>query len=147
MGEELKRMSTGEEEQIRTKMFLYFSECPHIPAGISLKYGDLVEDSIGFFSRQGSGAYLKKYVDGTFEAQYPFFLRYRAKPTSNNSRLKAEEILTQVAGWMCARKNYPALEDNRAVEDIDAGNVYIVGKDDDGSVDYQVNMTLNYMKG
>lgn len=146
MADEVKKMSMGEEEQIRTKMFLYFSECPCIPEGVSRKYGEMEDDSIGFFSRQGSGEYLKKYVDGTFEGQYPFFLRYRAKPTNNSGRLKAEEVLTQVADWICARKNYPVLEGKRTVEDIEAGNVYIVAKGDDGSIDYQVNMTLNYMK-
>ncbi|WP_337659194.1 hypothetical protein [Eisenbergiella tayi] len=146
MEEELKRLSVGEEEQIRTKMFLYFADCPCIPDGVSKKYGEVTSDSIGFFSRQGSGAYTKKYVSGTFEADYPFFLRYRAQPTNNNSRLRAEEILTQIAEWMCTRKNYPVLEGNRTVENIEAGNAYIVAKSDDGSIDYQVNMTLNYMK-
>jgi hypothetical protein len=146
MGEEVKILSTGEEEQIRTKMFLYFADCPCIPSGISKKYGELTGDSIGFFSRQGSGAYTKKYVSGTFEAEYPFFLRYRAQPTNNNGRLKAEEVLTQIATWMCSRKNYPVLEGKRTVEDIEAGNAYIVAKGEDGTVDYQVNMALHYMK-
>jgi len=150
-------LNSIEESQIRTAIFQFFAACPFIPESVSKKYGDMDKDSIGMFCQQGSGRYLKQYVSGTYEAQFPFFLCYRAQPTSNGTRINAEELLDSVAQWLCGNavcyrdKDYqieafPLLTDNRRIEKIEAGNVFMADKAEDGTIDYQVLLNLKYIK-
>lgn len=155
--DEKMQLNSIEESQIRKALFQLFTECPFIPENVSKKYGDMGKDSIGMFSQQGSGRYLKKYVSGSYEAQFPFFLRYRAQPTTNGTRLNAEELLDSIAQWMCGNKvrynsqdyqmaAFPALTDGRRVEQIESGNIFMAEKAEDGTIDYQVTMNLKYSK-
>lgn len=139
-----KTMNSMEEEQIRGSVFLKFTECPDIPEGVSRKYGDLENDSIGFFSRQGSGEYTKEYISGRYEAQYPFFLRYRTMSTNNEARMRAEKTLEKITAWMEKKENFPELGGSCKVERVRSTSPYIVGKGENGEVDYQVNVTLEY---
>lgn len=150
-------LGTIEETQIRAAAYAVFSSCPFIPEYVSTQYGDMEKSSIGMFSQQGSGRYTKRYVSGTYEAQYPFFLRYRVMPTTDANRMNAEELLESVAQWMSGTPvvvkgetyqigEYPALTDKRTIEKIEASNVFMVSKEQDGTVDYQVQMNLKYSK-
>lgn len=154
---ELKALGAEEESQIREAVFNYFASCPLIPEEVSRKYGDMENDSIAVFSQQGSGRYIKQYVSGSYEVQFPFFMRYRARPTTNQTRLSAETLLDNIARWMCGKEvsqdgeiydaqEYPALTDERKIEKIEAGTVYMAEKSEDGTIDYQVMMSLRYSK-
>lgn len=153
---ETKALDAIEEARIRPTIFEHFAGCPFIPETVSKKYGDIQNDSICMFAQQGSGTYLKRYVSGSFKAQYPFFIRYRAKPTTNQTRIKAEELLDAVARYICGdivsyggteyQKGYPVLGDGRTIEKIEAGTVYMAQKSEDGSIDYQVLLSLTYSK-
>lgn len=150
-------LGTIEETQIRSAAYAIFSSCPFIPEYVSIQYGDMEKSSIGMFSQQGSGRYTKRYVSGTYEAQYPFFLRYRVMPTTDENRLNSEELLDSIAQWMSGNQvivdgkvyqisEFPTLSDKRKIEKIEASNVFMISKEQDGTVDYQVQMNLKYSK-
>lgn len=154
---EQNQLGSVEESQIRKAVFELFKSCPFIPESVSKRYGDMEKNSIGMFSRQGSGQYLKQYISGSYEAQLPFSLLYRAKPTTSGTIINAEELLESIAQWLCGRnvqyngvayqmEAFPLLTDNRKIEKIEAGNVYIVGKEQDGTINYQVSLNLRYSK-
>ena len=143
---ELKALDTLEETQIREAVFKFFASCPLIPDNVSRQYGDVKNDSIAVFAQQGSGKYTKQYVSGSYEAQFPFFLRYRSQPTTIKNRLSAESLLDNIAKWMCGQDVFPILTDGRKIEKIESGTVYMVDKAEDGTIDYQVSMNLKYFK-
>ena len=141
---EVKRLGSVEESTIQTAAFKYFASCPLIPQEVSRQYGDLNRDSIAIFAQPGSGRYLKKYVSGYYEAEFPFLLCYRAMPTTTSKRLNAEELLEKIADWMCSSEEYPQLTGGRKIIRLEMGTAYIAGKTEEGMIDYQIMMNLIY---
>lgn len=152
-----QELGSIEESIMRKAVYRLFSDCPFIPEFVKTTYGDMENDSIGMFSQQGSGRYIRNYISGSYEASFPFFLRYRSKPTTDEKRIAAEDLLSAVAQWMCGKlvryngvsyqmKDFPVLTDNRRIESMESGNVFMADRMKDGTIDYQVQMSLSYFK-
>lgn len=112
---------------------------------------------IGEFAQQGT-VYVKKYVSGSFIGQYAYFLRYRVKPTSDSDKIKAEQRLDALSRWLEGQRvewngqvyrlvAYPPLDEERQIETItNTSGVFMADAGNDGTIDYQVHMNLQYFK-
>lgn len=150
-------LNAEEQDAIGKAVLLLVKECPAILSGIKVKYGDIADNAIGIFAQQ-SAVVTKRYVNGTFTAQFPFTVLYRSKPTTDNDRIAREEMLTNVAKWLAGKritvngmehilKEYPQLSEGRRITGIEQlKTAALAGKLQDGSVDYTVDLKLDYKK-
>ncbi|MBQ6787550.1 MAG: hypothetical protein IJO85_07505 [Lachnospiraceae bacterium] len=150
-------LSSEEQEVIGKAIYSLVSECPAIPKSVKKSYGDINSNTVGMFAEQGA-IIRERYVNGAFIAQYPFTLLYRSKPDSDKERMAREETLSNIAKWLCGKEivlietgyklsEYPALTDGRKIIGIEQRQtVYPAGKLEDGSVDYQVHLIVEYRK-
>jgi len=109
------------------------------------------------FPQQGS-VYLRRFVSGTFIAQYNFFLRYRRKETTDEGRIKDEATLDLIGKWLERNpvqvgtevyelQNYPELTDNRTITQITrTSSAFLAERAQDGTSDYQIYLQLRYRK-
>ncbi len=158
MGEkQIEILNAEEQDAIGKAVFLLVKECPAIPADIKVRYGDIADNTIGIFAQQ-SAVVTKRYINGIFTAQFPFVVLYRSKPTTDSDRIAREEVLTNIAKWLSGRKitingsdyilkEYPQLSEGRKITGIEQlKTVALAGKLQDGSVDYTVDLRLDYKK-
>lgn len=150
-------LSTEEQEAIGKAIYGIMTECPAIPKSIRKSYGDINSNTIGMFAENGA-IVRERFVSGAFIAQFPFTLLYRSKPDSDDERMAREQTLSNIAKWLCGKEieqngntyqlsEYPALTDGRNITGIEQRqNVYQAGKLEDGSVDYQVHLIVEYKK-
>lgn len=85
----------------------------------------------------------KQYIDGTYEAQYQFYLILRVLPENADERLQATESLDAFGAWCEA--NMPQLGDNMTAKKVVCTNnsaLYI--RYENGVEDYQIALTLTY---
>ena len=85
------------------------------------------------------GAYfIKRYINGGHMGEYQFKLVYRIKPaTSNDARLKADELLNDFGAWAMA--NPPSIG---KVEAVSRGSIFAAYEN--GDEDHQILMKLTY---
>lgn len=150
-------LNVDEQDAIEKALFLLIQECPAIPSGVSVKYGDIANNTIGVFAQQGA-VITKRYISGTFCAQFPFDILYRSKPTTDNDRIAREETLGNIAKWLSGKEivvngvryvlnAYPQLSEGRKITGIEQlQTVFLAGKLSDGNVDYRVKLRLDYKK-
>lgn len=84
------------------EMVMVFGEYPETfePSHENIKWNSINEDSsIGLFPMSG-GIYVKKYIDGSYVAQFPFRIVYKSSPTTNPGTLNSQETLEKLAKWM-----------------------------------------------
>lgn len=76
--------------------------------------------------------------------EFQFKLIYRIKPgTSNDKRLKADELLTSIGLWAMGQKPY--IGENLSVVEISATvNATSFGMYENGDEDHQILMKMNY---
>lgn len=154
---QVEMLNAEEQDAIGKAVFLLITECPAIPMAIKVKYGDIADNAIGIFAQQ-SAVVTKRYITGVFTAQFPFTVLYRSKPTTDNDRIAREEILNNIAKWLAGKKitvdgrehilkEYPQLSEGRTITGIEQlKTVALAGKLQDGSVDYTVDLRLDYKK-
>lgn len=150
-------LSTEEQEIIGKAIYTLMLSCPALPTGTKTNYGDIGSNTIGMFAEQGA-IVRERYVNGAFAAQFPFGLLYRSKPDTDAERIAREQTLSNIAKWLCGKEitldnqqyrlsEYPVLTDGRKITEIEQRQtVYPVGKLEDGSVDYQVHLMIEYKK-
>lgn len=149
--------SPDQEEQLRRAVFSLLEECPVLPVHIPRKYGQQENNAVAIIAIPGEQRYLKRFISGAYEAQFPFTLRYNLAAGADTDRIDAEELLQNAADWMCGREvrekgtayhleSYPSLTDGREIEKIEAGSVFPDKKQEDGTFAYQVTMNLIYTK-
>lgn len=145
MAEERQTLAGQEQEIVAKALFEMVRTYPHFPDGVKAVYGDVQDDSICVIPTQGA-VYTRKYIGGGFEAQFPYFLRFRTSPTTNQTRITRGNALDKLAQWLIETEK-PELTDGRRITDImQEQTTYIVAKYEDGSIDYQTNMRLIYKK-
>lgn len=154
---QIEILNAEEQDAIGKAVLLLIKECPAVSTGIKVKYGDIADNTVGIFAQQGA-VVTKRYITGSFTAQFPFVVLYRSKPTTDNDRIAREETLTNIAKWLAGKKitvngvehtlkEYPQLSEGRVITGIEQlRTVALAGKLQDGSVDYTVNLRLDYKK-
>lgn len=150
-----------DEQQAMTKaMGLMVQKCPVVAQRkVTVRIEDVATkpNVIGLFPMQGA-VYVSKYISGAFVAQYPFMLRYRVKPGSDDSKITAGETLGLIGEWLEGRSitygnktyqvsAYPELTDGRTIDNIERQTTaFLSALYDDGTADYQINMVVTYSR-
>jgi len=145
----LQALSVTEQSTISEALLRLIGEYEDFPSEISTKdiFWNFLKPnrSIGIFSMPGA-VYLRRYVSGSFRAQFPFSVRYTTKPTNNKSRIEKQSVLDELGEWL-ESVTYPALSDNRTIDKIErTASSQLIGVDADGNELYQCNMVLTYSK-
>lgn len=150
-------ISLEEAKALGDVILSLIKECPFKPQDISVRYGTLEDNCIGIFTASGS-IVLKKYVSGTYKAQYQCFIRLRTKPTTSADTLEKENLLDQIAIWLCGKEvnykgntytldDYPTLTDKRKIDELNQmQTTHIVSKEEDGSTEFQTMIQIKYIK-
>lgn len=103
------------------------------------------ENGICFYSMR-SPRKTKNYLDGGFEAQFPFFIIYRCSPKTTPQRIKKQEVLNVLGEWL-EKADYPELSEGREIITIERTTTsYLAARDESGVEDYQCNFNLLYRK-
>lgn len=150
MAEEKESLSIDEQESIAEAVLRIVASYPDFPKTITSKkihLDNLKEaESIGVYPTASGAVVLKKYVSGSFEAQFPFTIYLKCNPTTNAAVVAKREILEGLAKWM-EKMEYPSLSDGRKIQSIERKtSVTLAGKDEAGDSIFQCGFTLKYFK-
>lgn len=148
MAEQKQSLSVDEQKSIAEAVLRIVASYTDFPKTITnsrIHMDDLKEcESIGIYP--AAGAVLKKYISGSFEAQFPFTLYYKCKPTSNHAVIEKRNVLDGLGAWM-ETMEYPELSEKREIQSINRTTaVVLAGKDDAGNSIFQCGFTLKYFK-
>ena len=149
MAEEKESLSIDEQESIAEavlRIVASYSDFPKTITDKKIHLDNLKEsESIGIYPTAGA-VVLKRYVSGSFEAQFPFTIYLKCNPTTNAAVVAKREILEGLAKWM-EKMKYPALSDGRKIQSIERKtSVTLAGKDEAGDSIFQCGFTLKYFK-
>jgi len=158
MNEQVQVLDISEQKAVSEALIRMIQESPMVKGTkTAVRHGTVELGVIGEFAQQGT-VYVKRYVSGSFIGQYAYFLRYRVKPTSDKDKIKAEQRLDALSRWLEGQKvewngtayrlaTYPPLDEERQIETItNTSGVFMADAGNDGTIDYQVHMALQYFK-
>nr|DAF02650.1 MAG TPA: Minor capsid protein from bacteriophage [Caudoviricetes sp.] len=136
------RAVVAESEQISRSVLSWLNKWPDKPYRVDFEY--LNPDAPCLTLSTIQAAYkTKKYIDGSYEAQYQFKIAYRLQPTGNNERLNADEVLNAMADWACSTT--PDLGEGKNVRAVECNSrSSLFARYDNGSEDHQILMTMKY---
>lgn len=149
MAEQKRNLSIGEQESVAEAVLRIVASYPDFPKTINQKkihLDNLKEaECVGIFP--GTGAViLKSYISGSFEAQFPFTIYYKANPTNNAAVISKRGVLEGLVGWI-ENMEYPALSGGREIQSITRVNsVTLAGNDEAGNAVFQCGFVLKYFK-
>ena len=142
-------LSVSEQSTISEALLRLIASYDAFPSTVTAKkiYWQYMDNTecIGAYTMAGA-VYLKKYITGSFLAQFPFCIQYKCKPSSNDARIKKQSVLDSLGSWL-ETTELPALTDNRTIESIGrTGTTFLAGNDTSGNEIYQCNFNLKYAK-
>lgn len=142
MPNENSRIITPEAEKIARAVREWLNLYPNLPTTI-VNFEYLGEEG-GMAIMTTQAAYkTRQYILGDYEAQYQFAIFYRTIPVSVDERLKADEILNNIALW--ALQNPPVLASPCITVKLTQNtNAALLGRMENGTEDHTINMTLTY---
>ncbi len=90
------------------------------------------------------GAYIvERYIDGSYDADYPFKIIYRTKPGSPDARLNADELLDSLGQW--ANGQTPDIGEGREVQTFEqTTQAALFARMEDGWEDHQIFFRMTY---
>ena len=149
MSEEKQSLSIEEQSNIAEAVLRIVASYPNFPNTITDKniHLDFVNDleEIGIITTSGA-VVLKKYISGSFEAQFPFYICYKCNAKTNYDVVKKRALLENICKWM-KEMVYPALSDDRKILEISPTTPVVkVGEDKSGASIFQCGCRLKYFK-
>lgn len=130
----------SERSEIARAVCKWLNTFPDIPAKVNYEY--LGESGITVSTEQGAYK-TRQYIDGSYQAQYLFHVIYRDTPTTDDARLKMDEVLESLAVWI--EGSLPALDGNMVAQKaVCTANAAMVARYDDNTEDHQISVTLTY---
>ena len=149
MDKQLEVLSISEQKTIAEALLTMVSGYGFFPTAVTLKkiYWQSLDttECIGIYTMAGA-LYLKKHIDGSFLAQFPFCIRYVCKPSNNSARVKKQDVLDSLGEWL-ETTELPLMTGDREIEAIGrTGTTYLAGADASGNDIYQCNFNLKYRK-
>ena len=142
----LKAVSKAENDKISRALLSWFNTWPDKPDRVRFSF--LADDALGLMLMPIQGAYkVKEYVRGSYTGRYQFKLVYRVMPgNSDDKRLKADEVLDNMADWAVYNTEKPTLGQGKQVTNIEANSrAALLVPYQDGSEDHQILMTMEYI--
>lgn len=129
-----------ERAEVARAVCEWLNTFPEIPSRVNFDY--LGESGIAVSTEQ-SAYKSRQFIDGSYEAQYLFQVIYRDAPTSDDARLKMDELLTGVAEWI--ESSLPALGGRMTAQKaVCTSSPALSARYDDGVEDHQLAVTLTY---
>lgn len=149
MQEKQEKLNIGEQEGIAEAVLRLVAAYPNYPSAITQKkisLDDLKDaESIGIFPTSGA-VILKRYISGAFEAQFPFNVCYKCRPTDNAAAVAKRNVLEGLCKWL-ESTDYPELSDGRMIQSIQrTSTAVLAGKTEDGSSVFQCSVNLKYFR-
>lgn len=137
-------VSVDEQTFVSRTLFNWLNRFPDKPVGkINFEY---LQDRDGMAISTIQSAYkVRQYITGDYQAQYPFKVVYRTRPSTNDERLQAEEMLNQIGEWAAANYDSLDLGANKRVVSISRDTAAaLFARYEGGMEDYQILMNLTY---
>lgn len=138
-------VSAGEQEQISRLLLAWVNQFPGKPVNL-INYEFLKDGEPSMALSTIQAAYkTRKYITGDYQAQYQFKVIYRVQPSTNNDRLKADELLNAFGDWATAREDLPVLGDRARCLKVEATTrSSMFGRYENGDEDHQILMNMTY---
>lgn len=138
-------VTATEQEQISRVLLAWINQFPDKPVSL-INYEFLRDGEPSMALSTIQGAYkTKRYITGGYEAQYQFKLIYRVQPTTNNDRLKADELLNGFGDWATTRNDLPVLGTGIRCIRIEANTrSSLFARYENGDEDHQILMNMIY---
>ena len=139
-----KNMVSAEEQaQVSRLLLVWLNQFPNKPVN-KINFEDLEED-VGMAMSTVQGAYkTRQFIDGSYEAQHQFQVINRVIPSSNDERLKADEVLDMLGAWAESAEK-PFLGDGITVKSITRNNAAgMLARYEGGIEDHQILITMIY---
>lgn len=136
--------AAAEEDKVGRKVQVWINTYPDKPVDI-IRYEYLPDAVPAMALSTIQGTYITaRYITGGHRAEYQFKLIYRIAPgTSNDKRLKADELLNQIGEWAMSQR--PDLGDGiNAVRVEPTTRSSLFAAYDNGQEDHQIMMKLTY---
>lgn len=138
-------VSSGEQEQISRLLLAWLNQFPDKP--VTLINYEFLSDGVPSMALSTiQAAYkTKKYITGGYQAQYQFKVIYRVQPSTNNDRLKSDELLNALGDWATDRADLPALGDGIRCLKVEATTrSSLFARYENGDEDHQILMNMMY---
>ena len=134
-----------EQEQISRVLLAWLNQFPDKPVML-VNYEYLKEGEPSMALSTIQAAYkTKKYITGGYQAQYQFKVIYRLQPSTNNDRLKADELLNGLGDWATMRSDLPSLGGGIRCLKVEATTrSSLFGRYENGDEDHQILMNMTY---
>lgn len=137
-------VSADERERISRGVLVWLNKFPDKP--VAINYEQLDDDKPGMALSSIQGAYMtRRYISGGYEAQYQYKVLYRIQPgTSNDKRLKADELLDRLGQWAAENTGLLDLGSARVRKAEINSAAAVFAAYEGGDEDHQILMTLTY---
>lgn len=134
-----------EQEQISRVLLAWLNQFPDKPV-ILINYEFLKDGEPSMALSTIQAAYkTKKYIAGGYQAQYQFKVIYRVQPSTNNDRLKADELLNGLGDWANTREDLPILGEGIRCLKVEAtARSSLFARYENGDEDHQILMNMTY---
>ena len=142
-------VSSGEQDQVSRLLLAWLNQFPDKPVTL-INYEFLKDGEPSMALSTIQAAYkTRKYITGGYQAQYQFKVIYRVQPSTNNDRLKADELLNSFGDWVVWRcedlQEFPVLGDGVRCLKVEATTrSSLFGRYENGDEDHQILMNMIY---
>lgn len=143
---QIEFVSAREEDQVSRNLLAWLNTFPDIPLSIDLiDYEFMPADAAGMAMSLIQSTYIvEQFIHGPYIAEYQFKIICRAKPTSPDKRLNADELLDRLGDWASGQKPY--IGDGLEVQELEqTTRSALFARIADGWEDHQIFMRMTYM--
>ena len=116
---------------------------PEKPVNIT-HYEDIEADKVGMALSLIQGAYIvEEDIIGGYTGEIQFKIIYRVKPSNDNDRLEATELLNRFGDWSLQQK--PDIGEGQKTLEIEpTTRAALFAKFENGDEDYQIFLVMRY---
>ena len=147
--EEVEHLTVRDAENAASAVLALVLQYPNFPKTFkannkTVRWNTTSDDttSIGIFPLQGA-KYIKKYISGSYTAQFPYQIIFRSSPTTNKASIDAQTVLERLSEWLESAV-VEFNDDHMQLEAIGRTSVVYPVYQDTKQVGYGVNMQLKY---
>ena len=146
--DEKESLTIKDSESAQNAILSLIQKYPNFPVGFkadnkTVKWNGINDTtSIGIFPLQGA-VYLKKYVSGSYSAQFPFQIVFRSSPTTNKASIDAQNVVDSLGKWL-ENAGVEFNDANMSLEGISRTSVAFPVSQNEKQLGYGINMQLKY---
>jgi len=131
----------SERSKVSRAVCIWLSTCQYVPFE-RVEYEYLEERGMTV-SATITSYKTKQYIDGSYQAEFPFSLVYRDRPNNADERMKMDEALMKIAEW--AESNDIELCGNMISQKVECtDSATMTARYEDGTEEHQITLKLIY---